>query len=505
MARLPRFQESGLISADIPRLDFSGARESAGFSQAITSSLDKITEFALGKIKAEQDMQNKILGIQMRGDLEADAQRRFAELNLELSRGQRTDIGEMTEEIKALSGLAVSLARISPEQANGLMNSINSGGKALLTKTADVLTKAYGAQADQRTDSAIDDIKYNLETTIRYADSLETIEEYEAQARAIIFASAVNNPDTLTSKMADFEKARVAARQSAMVSYFGSDEFATSPARRLEKLRQGDVGQFMPLWDKMDTDARNKVIDKMNSRAAQDYEFLDREQKLTEQVNKVADIDDYDSMLLGEISGEEYLNRVRERGSIPSQELIRSIRSGDHSGANEQQYGQLESLALKGQLSENKLDQYAKDRRISWKQANSLRRIILGADRKDLQDGMREIADAFVPNPLDPMTRSGNVRRAEVQSQLRQEFKAAMDAGKPFDAFRRAQELIKGRRGQEDLKQLEDARTRLRTKLESVGVAYREDLTDEDLRRAGVNRNDIRVIRRIMTSIEALK
>jgi hypothetical protein len=35
----------------------------------------------------------------------------------------------------------------------------------------------------------------------RYSDSLETIEKYEARARAVVFASATNNPDTLQEKM----------------------------------------------------------------------------------------------------------------------------------------------------------------------------------------------------------------------------------------------------------------------------------------------------------------
>jgi hypothetical protein len=268
MARLPRYQESGLISADIPRLDFAASRESAGLSQAITSSLDKITEFALGKVKAEQEMKNNILGIQMRGDFESDVQKRFAELNLELNKGdlKPTDFSRIQEEVKALSGYAVELAKISPQQANGLMNSINTGGKALLAKAGDVLTKTYAVEANQKTDKTIEDTQYNLEMAYRYSDSLETIEKYEAQARAVVFASATNNPDTLQEKMERFEKARISARQSAIRDYINKSK---DPILTYQQIKAGR-SEDPVINEMMRSGQRNTVLDAADA-AMKDY------------------------------------------------------------------------------------------------------------------------------------------------------------------------------------------------------------------------------------------
>ena len=57
-----------------------------------------------------------------------------------------------------------------------------------------------------------------------------------------------------------------------------------------------------------------------------------------------------------------------------------------------------------------------------------------------------------------------------------------------------AQRLVTGRKQQDDVKLQEAAKARLEKKLEEAGLKYREDYTTEDLRRAGVNNRDIKVI-----------
>ena len=60
MARIPRFQESGLISADVPRLDFANLREEAKGFSSISENLDKISSFAFGKVKEEEKEKKRI-------------------------------------------------------------------------------------------------------------------------------------------------------------------------------------------------------------------------------------------------------------------------------------------------------------------------------------------------------------------------------------------------------------------------------------------------------------
>lgn len=507
MARpLPRYQEPGLISADVPRLDFATARESTAFAQTITGALDKLSQFAFGKAKAEQDARNKIVGVQLRGDYEAEVQRRFAELNTLVETGQLTDFGQIQEEVKALSGYASKLAEVSPEQANGLLTNINAGGRALLSKSSDILVKAYGSQVDQTTDQMISDVGANLKTVFDVADSEATAMEYVNAVRGTVFSVAANNPTTTKAKMENFEVAVRTARNASLVDYFSSPEFAPNPYDALQKLRSNDGGLRSDIWAKMPEDQRQKVIDTVLSRQADNLQAIERADKLAKQAATVENLNDYDAYYLGEISGDDLIARMRSRGYTPGREELAAIRQGDQSGASLQLVGALEVQAEQGLLSESRINQLATERKISWKQANSLKKVINGAERQDIRDAKALIRNAFVPNPLDPTTRAGNQRRAEVESQLILEDRQARIKGEPFDAVSRAQQLIGVRLQQEDIKVLEQNREALRKILQENGIRYDEGITDADLKRAGVtNTKTLQRINRLLNAIKESK
>ena len=46
MADLPRYQSSGLMPADIQRLDLANVKEGLNLTKTITSSLDRMSDFA---------------------------------------------------------------------------------------------------------------------------------------------------------------------------------------------------------------------------------------------------------------------------------------------------------------------------------------------------------------------------------------------------------------------------------------------------------------------------
>ena len=505
MARLPRYQESGLISADVPRFDFANVREQNIASQGLMQSLDRLAQFAFGKAREEQEQRNQIVGIQMRSDMEGEVQKRFAELTVAVQTGQLTDFNQIQEEVKALSGYASELAQVSPQQANGLMTSIQAGGKALMAKSADILTKAYTSQADQRTDELIGSLSKNLETMYEVADSPETMEQYVRGARGIALANAINNPDTLNSKMDDFEKANAAARNAVLGKFIASSEFAKSPSERLAKIRSGDIGRYSTVWQGLGQAQKDKLVDSMNKRLADEYTLVTKEQQLQESLVQNEVIDTYDLFLIGQINGNEVLQRYNELGYIPSKEEVKAIRSGDVPGAPDHYYGALEYQARLGTLTAKQANELFVQNRISLKQRNGLFSVIDKSERPEMAAAKEFIGNEFVPNPMDPSTRQGNVRRGQVINQLIQEEAAARTAGKPFDALARAQQLVKQRMAAEDIKVLQDTRDRLRKKLEENKITYREDLTANDLKEAGVNNNDIKVIIRLIRSIEGLK
>ena len=502
MARLPRFQESGLISADVPRLDFANVRETSALSQSVTSALDKISQFAFGKVREEKEQRNQILGVQMRGEYEAEAQRRLAELNVLVQTGQLTDFGQIQEEVRALSGLATGLAQVSPQQAQGLMTSIQAGGKALLAKASDTLTKAYAIDSDQRTDNTIADLQRNLETLYEVADSPETIAQYEAGVRGIAFAVAAKNPDSMQAKMQDFEKARVVARNNALSNFMASPAFAASPSERLTKIRSGDLGRYTPIWKSLPQQDKDKIVDGINKRLADEYTLLDRENKLNESLNSQANLNDYNEFYLGRIGGDELLLRMRQRNYVPSREELKAIRSGDVPGAPDNYFGGLEWQARQGTLTANSANDLFVQGRISLRQRNGLLTLIDKTDRPEVARAKDYIANSFVPNPLDPTTRKGNVRKAEVTNQLLVEMEQARAEGKPFDSFKRAQELVNTRKTAEDAVALQQARDKLAELLAANKITYSEELTAAQLRELDVNQN---VAKQILRQINVIR
>jgi hypothetical protein len=194
------------------------------------------------------------------------------------------------------------------------------------------------------------------------------------------------------------------------------------------------------------------------------------------------------------------------RGYVPGREELKQIREGDIPGAPDSYFGALQFQARQGQMTLEKADELFRSRRISLKQRNDLFTLVDKTERPDMAKAKDFIRNSFVPNPLDPSTKQGNMRRAEVENQLLVEETQARAEGKPFDAFARAQALVGARQQAEDMRILNENRNRLRQKLEEIGLDYREDYTKEMLDRADKgNATQRKTILRIINSINSSK
>jgi Zn/Cd-binding protein ZinT len=499
---LPRYQQTGLLIGDTPRLDFANLQEAARGAQTVSASLDRISQFAFGQAQKQQREENQILGIQMRAELESEVQKQISELDVQVSTGQLSNFDEIQERVQAMKGYARELYGVDVEQANGLMRSISVSGNALLKKSADLIVNAYGTQVDVKTDETIGNLQSNLEMLYRYEQDPELIAQYEAGARGIAFGLAAQNPKNIEKKMQSFEEARVAARDNAFVDYFKSNEFSAQPSEALMKLRAGDAGRYSPIWDAMGQDQREKVVQRMIKRTADDLLVLQNERKVKEEIVRVDNSLDYDKFYSGEIGGNQLIANMRARGYTPGREEISAIRSGDSSGGSLQLFGTLESRARRGQLSEDQATSMAKSQSISWKQRNDLLKIINGSERGDISRAKEFIANSFVPNPLDPTTKRSYEVKADVTNQLLIKATEAEKAGKPFDAMAEAETLVSKRLEQNDMKALAAAKETLKIRLQKAGLEYSEDYTDETLRRAGVSNAKVR--KSIMDSVRAV-
>jgi hypothetical protein len=250
MARLPRFQESGLISADVPRLDFANLREGAKGFASLSENLDKISSFAFGKVKEEEKEKNRILGIQLRADSELEIQKVLDNLSGMVDRNELT-YEQAQNEVKAMQGFARGLAEVDMEQASGLMRSISTSGNALLRKVSDVETARYAADIDVKSAEAVRSLSRNLKDVWGlYSNGQMTEQEVierEAGARGIMHGIAGKTQATIKKYLdADgaFERARISARNSAMASYLSSPNFAPDEMTALSKMSNNDFGVF---------------------------------------------------------------------------------------------------------------------------------------------------------------------------------------------------------------------------------------------------------------------
>lgn len=250
MARIPRYQESGVISADVPSMSFP----MASTSQAVGKSLDQLMQFAFGEIKERKDKEDKIIAAQMRSELELEVAKRVNDLDTLVSIGKLTDARELQSEIRSLESFARPLFDRDVTQAAGLLQSITSSGKALMAKSTDLMMKNYSAARNVITDDAIKQntklIERLWETTASYEDpamgeqarTTRNVEEQSIFSK--MFSVAGMNPRVSEEKMAQFSKAVEAAKINVVAKYL-KDELSQGNMTILNaKMAAGDYGKY---------------------------------------------------------------------------------------------------------------------------------------------------------------------------------------------------------------------------------------------------------------------
>ena len=500
MARLPRYQESGLISADIPRMDFANIRETSRQQQTIGEALSRISEFAFGAAQKQREQENKLIGIQLRTDLEMQAQVELANLTAQIETRQLKDPKVIQETLVALGQQGAKvLGQYSVEQANGYMNTIANQGRAIIAKSSDLYVKEYKAGIDVLANDAIRAQSLNLETVYETAPTIEgaLAAVIESRGRIAEVAAQASNSDKV---MQDFEKASINARNNVLVRAFSSPEFAERPSAALAKLDAGDAGRYSDVWATMTFEEKDVVRERILKRQADIYSQTERERKATEEANKITGLDIREQLYRGRLGPNEAIKRLRAINDISSSEM-QAILKGEVGGASDELYGRFEGLVDRGQLGEAAIDAYARAGQMSWKQANTLKKMVRGTD-KDYTEAKRFIDKSLgVPDPMVPGFRNERARAAEVQTQFIEERERALAAGEAFNPIETAQRLVKGRKDQDDVKLQDAAKDRLRKKLEEAGLRYSEDYTAEDLKRAGVNNRDAKTITNLLKQV----
>jgi hypothetical protein len=251
MAQLPRYQEMGLIAADQPRLQFAETEEQIRYLGTINQQLNRLSSFAFGVAAEKQAEENRLIGIQMRATLEGEVQQQLSDIKVRMETGQLTDIEQVQQELQAMQGLVKPLAEIDINQANALMNSIASGGRQLIAKSADTQIKLYQEQVAAQLGDMMPAIQNNISTIYETATDPQDILNQKAELRNKVYAMvATTSPELVPGAMKEFESRWTAARDETLISYFTSSQFGRSPASGVKALRSGNAGKYTEVWNR---------------------------------------------------------------------------------------------------------------------------------------------------------------------------------------------------------------------------------------------------------------
>ena len=271
MARIPRYQESGVVSGDVPAISTANLAAQVSMQQGIGASLDRLSQFAFGEAKERADQQNRILGIQMRADLEAAVAKELETIDMDVTTGKLADFGEIQSRVKSLQGYASGLYKVDVNQAAGLMNSITQSGKALLNKSSKLITDAYGTERDRVTDQAIKSNQVALSNAWQTIQDPKELKEFQDRLRNTISGIAFNNPSSYNKYMApggEYDKMATNARNNAMAEYFTSSEFSPTGTgtEMILKLNANNAGKYEQQWASMGFDERKALFELIDQR-----------------------------------------------------------------------------------------------------------------------------------------------------------------------------------------------------------------------------------------------
>lgn len=538
MAELPRYQPTGYLPADVPRLDFANIKESVAMTQGISAALDRLSNFAFkeaaekaqregmqygaenmpsaeqvmtamqeGKSPAELfaqpgtvfgDAARKIQAGQLRSELEILGRQELAKLSATVETGT-FDLKEVQTTIKSLTaGYARAISAVDAKEGLKFRSSMATAGNAVYVKATENFAKIVAQGKIALADDALAATSSIIADTLKSENDPKILADRIQVERNRIFEVAMQtgDPAFVKSTREDFNKKVL----NAIVDYTLSPTFADTPSQAIKLIESGDFGKLSELMKTVDRDKLKKAY---IERAGEEATMWDRASKLnaSRNVDELNAIED--NLYAGKISGAEAYRQSKALGITLPDEKRKAWLNGDLAGANPQNYGNFESLADRGKLGEADIDGLAKAGQISWKQANTLKKIARG-NEKDMGAARQFIDNTLgINDPLSPGLEDSKAKSSRAKATLAQMKQDALNAGLPFNAMEAAQTLVKEKEISDTVLAKETARKSLENISKENGIEYKENWTDEDLRRAGVKNEDVR--KKIMRQVRAIQ
>ena len=522
MAELPRYQPTGYLPADVPRLDFANIKESVAMTQGINASLDRLANFAFKEAEERAEREGlkfgvenrpsadqvmaalqagkspeelfaepgttfgnaarKIQAAQLRNELEVKARNEFANVSGLVKSGS-FNLEDVQGRLKAITeGYGRAISSVSPEEGLKFRASVGSAGAPVYAAAAERTYQMYAETQKANANDFVSQMPIILgDLLTQEKDPVELSKRVDIELKRIDdLTKSINDPQFYVEKRADFKRALM----GAIVDYATTPAFATNAAEGLRKIQMGDFGQLDRVMTKVNKDQLMKMFADRNGEIA--TAFINTTKK-----NASINIDVINSIkdehYKGNISGAEVIKRAKALDIFLPDEERKSLIGGDKNIANEMVYGQFESMAENQLVGESYFDDLATNKVIGWEQANKLKKIVRN-DSPEMNQANQLIS--FTLGINDPMTMGfGDARKiaAETKAELINRRQLARANGEVFNPLSVANELIKSEKIQKVIEEQKSAKERIKNKFDGKKLTYDPNTTYtiEDLKRLG--------------------
>ncbi len=530
MADIPRYQPTGSLYADVPRLDFAAPKEQVLGASSLGQSLDRVSEFAFKQaakdkiaegeqwaynnpiskaqieaaMRGEADIANqlpskgtyfgdaarKVMAGQLRAELEMSARSELARISAQVDAGLIDNIGELDRTFAGISAAyGKVIAQADTEQANAFRAGFATTSSRVYLSAANKIGQMFNERMQTEATGLIGNTAVIVQKAIESTPDVVELKQVLnlEQSRVLGAASLVKDPkfydDTRKQHAANVQQAYV----STLSDYAMSADFkqAYGFATDLDvwkAVSTGKMGKYSAVYATLDSATKDKIQTEVFKQIG-NMGKLEREQEaLLKEKQKGVAMEVRDLFYANKITADEFRSRIMPTGHATAEEIKASYEPQEVKSDPRLLYI-LTAQIDKYEIGEADIEKHAKARRISWSDANQLAKNLRNRS-PEISAATQYIRNGF-GNPESLMNNSKRDREisGQVVNQLLAEAEAAKLAGKPFNAMAVAQSLVAQRKSQDDFKAIEAAKKVFGDELGKSGLAYKEDYTEDELRR----------------------
>ena len=528
MAELPRYQPTGYLPADVPRLDFANIKESVAMTQGISAALDRLSNFAFKEAEeqarregmqwapentptAEQvmaakddpdalqklfakpgtvfgDAARKVQAIQLRTELESIGRQKLAELSIKSEREGYT-LDQIQKETKALTnGYARAISAVDAEEGSRFRASISMVGSSLIATAAKNFENTLVEQRAALVTEHLASTPVNIANHIKTIDDpikLQALINAEFE-KVLSAAGSVRKPGFVTEKAQDFEKIKL----NAIIEYAISKDFAPTEIDGYRKLINKDYGKLSEVMKNVNLD---KLKTQWLEKTGNIIESNNKANALSLSLNQDKVYEIFENVRSGKIGGQDGHRQIRALGVTLPDGQMKELLSGEGAGATPREFGNYESMTQRGLLGENDINSLAEKGKMSWTQANKLKQQARNPD-SPMRDAL-SYARAAVGAPGEMTFGFGyeKQRYERIQSQLREKKYDASQTGKPFDPMQTVKDIIKADSATVEHQQYQSELQDFKDRLKRNNIKFDENriYTDKDLKDLGAREKQI--------------